>query len=42
MREIHVQTITKALRDLAIQANIELGQDVLDALLRSADLAAKT
>lgn len=31
MREIHVSEITKAVRDLAIRANIELGEDVLQA-----------
>jgi len=34
MREISVQTITAAIRDLCIRANTELGQDVLDALHR--------
>jgi fumarate hydratase subunit alpha len=31
MREIHVDQITKAIKDLSIRANTELGQDVLDA-----------
>jgi fumarate hydratase subunit alpha len=31
MREIHVKTITEAVRDLAIRANTELGEDVLEA-----------
>jgi fumarate hydratase subunit alpha len=31
MREIHVNEITKAIREMAIRANTELGQDVLDA-----------
>ena len=37
MREIHVQKITEAVRDLAIRANTELGQDVLDAFHRALD-----
>lgn len=37
MREIQVQNITKAIRNLAIRANTELGQDVVDALQRAID-----
>ncbi|MFC1816185.1 fumarate hydratase [Thermodesulfobacteriota bacterium] len=37
MREIHVQNIIKAVRDLSIRANTELGQDVVDALQRAID-----
>lgn len=35
MREIQVQDITDAIRDLAIRANTMLGQDVLDALQKA-------
>ena len=35
MREIHVQDITDAIRDLAIRANTMLGPDVLDALQKA-------
>jgi fumarate hydratase subunit alpha len=31
MREIHVNEITKAIKDLAVRANTELGEDVLNA-----------
>lgn len=34
MRELHVSEITQALRRLAVEANTELGQDVLDAFER--------
>ncbi len=37
MREIHVDEITKTVRDLAIRANTELGQDVLDAFKRAVE-----
>jgi len=37
MREIHVQNIIKTIRSLAIRANTELGQDVVDALQRAID-----
>jgi fumarate hydratase subunit alpha len=35
MREIPVENITRAVRDLSIQANTDLGTDVLDAFHRS-------
>ncbi|MCF8110029.1 MAG: fumarate hydratase [Desulfobacteraceae bacterium] len=35
MREIHTDKIVQAVRDLAIRANTELGEDVLDALKRA-------
>lgn len=35
MREIHFEEIVKTVRDLAMRANTELGQDVLDALYRA-------
>ena len=35
MREIPVKNITRAIRDLSIQANTDLGTDVLDAFHRS-------
>jgi len=35
MREISVETITRAIRDLSIRANTDLGPDVLDAFHRS-------
>ena len=35
MREISVETITRAIRDLSIQANTDLGPDVLDAFRRA-------
>ncbi len=35
MREIHVSEITKAVKDLAIRANTELGEDVLRAFERA-------
>jgi fumarate hydratase subunit alpha len=37
MREIHVSEITAAVRDLCIQANTHLGEDVLKALDRAID-----
>jgi fumarate hydratase subunit alpha len=37
MREIHVDDIVKAVRDLSIRANTELGDDVLDAFKRALD-----
>jgi fumarate hydratase subunit alpha len=37
MREIHVQNITEAIAALAIRANTELGQDVLDAFRHAID-----
>ncbi len=37
MREIHVNEITKTVRDLIIRANTELGQDVLDAFKRAVE-----
>jgi fumarate hydratase subunit alpha len=37
MRKIHVDEITKTVRDLAIRANTELGQDVLDAFKRAVE-----
>jgi fumarate hydratase subunit alpha len=37
MREIHVDKITETVRDLAIRANTELGQDVLDAFKRAVE-----
>ncbi|SMC26069.1 fumarate hydratase subunit alpha [Desulfacinum hydrothermale DSM 13146] len=35
MREIHVDTIASAVRDLCIRANTELGEDVLDAFRKA-------
>ena len=35
MREIHTEAIVQVVGDLAIRANTELGQDVLDALSRA-------
>jgi len=35
MREIHIEQIIRTVRDLAIRANTELGQDVIDALHRA-------
>ena len=35
MRELHVDKIIKAIRDLAIRANTELGEDVLNAFHRA-------
>jgi len=35
MREIHVNQITRAIRDLAIRANTELGEDVLNCFKES-------
>ncbi len=35
MREIHVDEITRAVRDLAIRANTELGEDILDAFTKA-------
>ncbi|MFW6052734.1 MAG: fumarate hydratase, partial [Desulfosalsimonas sp.] len=35
MREIHTDKIVQAVRDLAIRANTELGEDVLDAIKRA-------
>ena len=37
MRKIHVDEITKTVRDLAIRANTDLGQDVLDAFKRAVE-----
>jgi fumarate hydratase subunit alpha len=37
MREIHVERIVDAVRDLAIRANIELGEDVIAAFERALD-----
>ena len=37
MREIHVDDIVKAVRDLSIRANTELGDDVVDAFKRALD-----
>jgi fumarate hydratase subunit alpha len=37
MREIHAQTIVDAVRDASIRANIELGDDVVEALKRAVD-----
>ena len=34
MRELHVSEITEAVRRMAVEANTELGQDVLDAFGR--------
>lgn len=34
MRELHVNEITEAVRRMAVEANTELGQDVLDAFAR--------
>lgn len=35
MRDIHVEQITKAVRELAIRANTELGEDVLNAFQKA-------
>jgi fumarate hydratase subunit alpha len=35
MREIHVDQITRAIRELAIRANTELGEDVLNCFKES-------
>jgi len=37
MREIHVERIVDAVRDLAIRANIELGEDIISAFERALD-----
>ncbi len=37
MRELHVDTIAAAVRDLAIEANCELGDDVIAALRRAVE-----
>ena len=37
MREIHVKEITEAVRDLAVRANTELGEDVLRAFAKALD-----
>ena len=37
MREVHVENIIAAVRDLAIRANTELGEDVLDAFHRACE-----
>ncbi len=40
MRELHVRTVTEAVRDMAIKANTELGQDVIDAFHRALEQEA--
>jgi len=40
MRELHVRTVTDAVRDMAIKANTELGQDVIDAFHRALEQEA--
>ena len=37
MREIHVNEITSAIRDLAIRSNTELGEDVLKSFQEAFD-----
>ena len=38
MREVHVEEITKTVRDLFIDANINLGEDVLEALEQALEM----
>ena len=37
MREIHTNKITEAVRDLCIEANTHLGEDVLQAFAKAID-----